>query len=204
MKIVIPHQSLLGIMRWSQRFLLAGGVSLLLYCGFVVMDAWIFQRTAQRQLESLLTERRTVPSPGATLKTAKHFARHLAKDLPLTGEGALIGRLEIPRLELSVMVVQGTSRTTLGRAAGHIPGTALPGELGNVGVSAHRDTFFRPLRNIRQDDIITITTLSDQYHYRVVSTKVVNPLDVAVLAPGRGEILTLVTCYPFNFVGAAP
>jgi sortase A len=118
--------------------------------------------------------------------------------------GSLIGRIEIPRLGLSVIVVEGVDRLILRRSVGHIPGTALPGQPGNVGISGHRDTFFRPLRNIRQDDIITLTTLLGEYRYRVVSTKVVSPSDVAVLDPSENEILTLVTCYPFYFVGRAP
>jgi len=190
MKIVIPRQQMLGILRWSQRLLLAGAVSLFLYCGFVATDSWIFQRREHRRLEHLLTEHLL---PGAS---QKHF--------PPSGEGSLIGRIDIPRLQLSVMVAQGTGTTTLRRAAGHILGTALPGEPGNIGVSGHRDTFFRPLRNIRENDIITMTTLKGEYRYRVVSTKIVAPSDVAVLAPSRKEILTLVTCYPFYFVGPAP
>jgi sortase A len=73
-----------------------------------------------------------------------------------------------------------------------------------VGISGHRDRFFRPLRNIRQNDIITLTTLLGEFRYRVVSTRIVNPEDVAVLDPSGDEILTLVTCYPFYFVGSAP
>ena len=95
-------------------------------------------------------------------------------------------------------------RLALRRAAGHIKGTALPGTSGNVGIAGHRDTLFRPLRHIRQDDVITLTTLQGLYRYRVVSTKVVSPYDVAVLNPDGREILTLVTCYPFHFVGPAP
>ena len=80
----------------------------------------------------------------------------------------------------------------------------MPGQPGNVGIAGHRDTFFRPLRNIQRDDIITLTTLRGEYRYRVVSTKMVSPADVAVLNPDGKEILTLVTCYPFYFVGSAP
>jgi sortase A len=116
----------------------------------------------------------------------------------------LIGRIEIARLGLSVMVVEGDDGKTLRRAAGHVPGTALPGQPGNVGITGHRDTFFRPLRNIQLDDVITLTTLQGEYRYRVVSTEVVSPEDVAVLEPTGGEILTLMTCHPFYFVGAAP
>jgi sortase A len=93
---------------------------------------------------------------------------------------------------------------TLRRAAGHIPGTGLPGQPGNIGISGHRDTFFRPLRNIRQDDVITLTTVAGIYSYRVVSIWIVTPSDASVLDPSADEVLTLITCYPFYFVGPAP
>jgi sortase A len=102
------------------------------------------------------------------------------------------------------MVVEGTTTIALRRAAGHIARTGMPGVAGNVGIAAHRDTFFRPLRNIRKNDIVTLTTVGAAYRYRVVSTKVVDPSDVSVLNPSEDEILTLVTCYPFYFVGSAP
>ena len=101
-------------------------------------------------------------------------------------------------------MMEGTSAATLRRAAGHIAGTALPGQPGNAGISAHRDTFFLPLRNIQKQDIITFTTPLGDFRYRVVSTQVVTPDDIAVLNPSRNEVLTLVTCYPFYFVGSAP
>ncbi len=116
----------------------------------------------------------------------------------------LIGRIDIERLGVSVIVIEGSSPTVLRRAAGHIEGTALPGQPGNVGISAHRDTFFRPLRNIRKNDVITLTTPNGEYRYRVLSTQVVNPRDIAVLSPNGDQVLTLVTCYPFYFVGPAP
>ena len=115
-----------------------------------------------------------------------------------------MGRLEIPRLGMSVVLTEGTEGATLRHAAGHIFGTALPGRAGNVGIAGHRDTLFRPLRNIRQDDLIMLTTLQGEYRYRVVSTKIVSPSDVAVLKSDEHEILTLVTCHPFYFVGLAP
>jgi sortase A len=101
-------------------------------------------------------------------------------------------------------VAEGVDKLTLRRAVGHIPGTGMPGEPGNVGLAAHRDTFFRPLQNIRRGDAITLTTLAGEYRYRVVSTKIVSPLDVGVLDPSGSEVLTLVTCYPFYFIGPAP
>jgi sortase A len=116
----------------------------------------------------------------------------------------LIGRMEVPRLGLSAIVMEGTSASILRRAVGHIEGTALPGQAGNAGLSGHRDTFFRPLRKIEPNDIITLTTTEGEYRYRVLSTSIVGPDDVAVLDSTEDEILTLVTCYPFYFVGPAP
>src|SRR5208282_3170876 len=116
----------------------------------------------------------------------------------------VIGRLDIPRLKLSVMVREGADEGTLRRAVGHIPGTAMPGKLGNVGLAGHRDTFFRALRSIREDDAIEFQTTHGTFHYIVKSTKVVSPRDVSVLAASGGENLTLVTCYPFYYVGSAP
>jgi sortase A len=178
------------ILRWTQRLLFACAVLLLGYCTFVLVSAWIFQKRANATLERLVRDRAAAPAS--------------PKEAPLVVSGDLIGRIEIPRLSLSVVVVEGTDKPALRRAAGHIAGTGLPGQPGNVGIAAHRDTFFRPLRNIQRNDIVTLTTLRGEYRYRVVSTKVVNPYDVAVLNPDTNEILTLVTCYPFYFVGPAP
>ena len=103
------------------------------------------------------------------------------------------------------MVREGIDGRTLNLAIGHIPSTALPGRPGNVGLAAHRDTLFRGLKDVRGDDEITLSTLNREYTYRVVWYKVVNPTAVDVLKPAAGEeTLTLVTCYPFYFVGNAP
>jgi sortase A len=179
-------------LRWTQLLLFTVALSLLAYCGFILIDAWNFQRTERRQLERVLP----------ALQEAGYATP--PKNPPPAVKGDLIGLIKVPRLGLSVIVVEGTSARILRRAAGHIPGTALPGQPGNVGISGHRDTFFQPLEKIRPDDIITLTTLFGEYRYRVVSTKVVNPYDVTVLKSGRKEILTLVTCFPFYFVGPAP
>ncbi len=112
-------------------------------------------------------------------------------------EGDLFGRLEIPRLNFSVMVMEGITSRTLRLGAGHIPGTAL-------GIAAHRDSFFRPLKDIQIDDTIRFTTPDGASDYRVVSTKIVMPRDVSVLNPEPPNTLTLVTCYPFFYIGPAP
>ena len=188
------QQSRRRILQWTQRVLFTGAVSMFGYDGFVLMDAWVFQSRQDRRLDHLLADRQPSQVSPADSRGV----------LSTVATGGVIGRIEVPRLSLSVIVAEGVDTATLQRAAGHIPGTALPGQPGNIGISGHRDTFFRPLRNIQQHDIITVTTLHGVYRYRVVSIKVTGPSDVAVLDPGKNEILTLVTCHPFYFVGSAP
>ena len=116
----------------------------------------------------------------------------------------LIGRIEIPRLNVAAVVREGVDAKTLRRAAGHVPGTALPGEDGSVALAAHRDSFFRGLRDVRKDDRIILTTTEGTYEYAVRSTEIVTPEDVEVLEPRARREVTLITCYPFQYVGKAP
>ncbi|MGH9868086.1 MAG: class D sortase [Candidatus Polarisedimenticolia bacterium] len=131
--------------------------------------------------------------------------RRRAYEASLSREASLpIGRLEIPSIDLSVMILPGTDDWTLNRAVGHIHGTALPGEPGNVGIAGHRDGFFRGLRKVQAGERIYLTTLAGSYEYVVEEIQVVLPTDVHVLEPARSPSLTLVTCYPFYHVGTAP
>ena len=156
------------------------------YTGWIYFDEYWHQR---EESEALDKERESPPAPKP----------------PSRPEGPMRARLSIPRLSLSTMVEEGVTESTLRRSAGHIPGTALPGRPGNVGVAAHRDSHFRSLSGIRARDQILLTTLEGDYRYEVMSTKIVSPEDVTVLAPTKGQnTLTLVTCYPFYFVGHAP
>jgi len=123
---------------------------------------------------------------------------------PDLAEGDLIGRLEVPRLRISVMVLQGVEDKTLVAGAGHVPGTPSPGSTGNVVIAAHRDTFFRSLERVVPGDRIRIDTATWRHAYIVESTEVVDPNETRVMeSRGRPE-LTLITCYPFHFVGPAP
>jgi sortase A len=198
-RITVKKGTLGALLRSGQWTLGAAAVLMLGYCGFVLADSWMFQNRERRQLDQLLHDRQSESREAS--QAASPVSR---KREPLPLLDGLIGRIEIQSLSLSVIVMEGTGRTILRRAVGHIPGTALPGQPGNIGISGHRDTFFRPLRNIHRDDLITLTTLEGEYRYRVVSAKVVGPNDVAVLDSGGNEILTLVTCYPFYYVGPAP
>ncbi|MCM2269177.1 MAG: class D sortase, partial [Thermoanaerobaculia bacterium] len=118
--------------------------------------------------------------------------------------GEPIARLEIPGAGVSAVVAAGTDARTLRRGVGHIDGTALPGELGNIGLAGHRDTVFRGLRKLRPGDRIRLVTAGEAIEYTVESLLTVTPDRSDVLDPSPLPTLTLVTCYPFDFVGPAP
>jgi len=182
-------------LRWSRNAFLIAGVLALGYSGFVLLDTKLYQAYQTRRFQQQLSSvRPAIASTGGV--------RALPPVAPTPGE--TLGRIEIARLGLAAMILEGTDRRTLRRAVGHIPGTPLPGQQGNVAITGHRDTFFRPLRNIHNNDEITLTTLNGTYRYLVDSTQVVPPKDTQVLDDSDDTILTLVTCYPFYFVGPAP
>ena len=200
-----------AFLRWSQRLFFLIGILALGYVGFVLVDAKLYQAYQnwrfQQDLEGLkppVSSGEYLPLPGLPPTLAK-ADRANAESLRMAGrEGSPLGRIEIGAIGLEVMILEGTGDDTLRRAVGHIPGTSLPGQEGNVAIAGHRDTFFRPLRNIQKDDEITLTTLNGSYRYRVDSIRVVEPEDIEVLDDSDDAVLTLVTCYPFYFVGAAP
>jgi sortase A len=177
-----------GYARWMQRLLFVAGLLILGYCGAVWMNSKLRQAEGNRELDRALA-RGTTPAPIPKI------------EIP---EGGLIGRVEIPNLHLSAVVFQGADSAVLDRGVGHVDSSALPGEPGNVVLAAHRDTFFRSLRNIRKGDRVTVTTESGPRDYEVSSTEVVKPTETSVLNPTAEPTLTLITCYPFYYVGHAP
>jgi sortase A len=119
--------------------------------------------------------------------------------------GSLIGMLDVPRLELSTPVIQGDDTRTLKRAVGHLPDTPMPWDEGNSAIAGHRDGLFRPLKDVKVGDEIRFRTTRAEYRYRVKKTTIVKPDDLSVLAPQDDPAtLTLITCYPFYYVGTAP
>jgi len=119
-------------------------------------------------------------------------------------EGAPVGRLRIPRLGVDLAVFEGVSDAVLRRGPGHVPRTALPGATGNCVIAAHRDGFFRPLRNARSGDRVVLSTSSGEREYRLWKRRVVEPTEVSAMRPTDGPRLTLLTCYPFSWIGPAP
>ena len=122
----------------------------------------------------------------------------------LQEEPPTLAILRIPRLKLEVPVYDGTSDAVLDLAAGRIEDTALPGTPGNVGIAAHRDGFFRVLKDINEGDALVLDTPASTEQYRVEWIRITTPEDVSVLDPTPGSAVTLVGCYPFYHVGAAP
>lgn len=188
------------LMRWiSNAFLISGVLSIAVFCSLWA-QSYLFQRRAERLIDRQIAAFRSKASGGSESTLSESFST--------TGQAikddSLIGELEIPRLGVSVAVLQGVGDRTLRVAAGHVPETALPGQLGNVAIAAHRDTFFRALRNIRDGDEITLQTATGEYEYQVNASWVVKPQQVEVLAPTPYRSLTLITCYPFYLVGSAP
>ena len=175
------------LMHTLERVLLAIGVVALGWYATVTVSSAREQAALSRELESA---RR---APAAFVRTPSRLPAR-----------ALVGRIEIPRIKLSAVAREGVDVRTLRGSVGHVPGTALPGDTGNAAFAAHRDTFFAPLRDVRRGDEVLVTTPAAVHRYAVVSTRIVDPSDVAVLRPTDGRTLTLVTCYPFDYVGSAP
>jgi sortase A len=121
---------------------------------------------------------------------------------PVRGEW--VARLNAPSVGLAATILEGSDDSTLARGAGHIEYTPLPGQPGNVGIAGHRDTTFRAVRHVQIGDVLELTTSERVYRYVTTKTFVVEPEDVYVLDPGDRPMLTLVTCYPFEFIGHAP
>jgi|SRR5687767_430256 len=190
-----PRRSAL---RWLERLLLVIGIACLGYYGYVSAESALYQAYETRELDAILASVPPAPPAASSGPAVTVTPRTVPK------AGSAVGRLEIPRLGISAVVRAGSDARTLRLAVGHIPGTALPGEQGNVGLAAHRDTFFRRLGEIREDDEVRMVTAEGTFTYRVQGTQVVNPSDVWVLNPTDAPALTLVTCYPFTYVGSAP
>jgi sortase A len=186
------------ILTFFHYFLFVLGCGALGYYAMVAAAATYYQAQSREQLHEatarLVESQMSSLDPRLSLGSSLHVGSGMA----------LLGRLDVPRIGLSAMVADGTSSRVLRLAIGHVPGTAVPGSLGNVALVAHRDTFFRRLGELHRGDLIQVTVPGSQYHYKVVFTSIISPSETWVLQPATGQTLTLITCYPFHFVGAAP
>ena len=211
--------------RWTEWFFFIAGILLLGVWAWSVAskaiyqdwESWVFDRRLRGQqptIRDYLVQTRDritadirgwiglEPTPQLLIPRI-HIQRPPRRPV-LPDENGVLGRLNIPRLHLSAMVREGDDDKILRLALGHIPGTAMPGQSGNVAVAGHRDTLFRGLQKINKNDLILFETVAGNYSYQVETTQIVRPKDVSVLKAGTYPELTLVTCYPFYYIGSAP
>lgn len=173
------------LLRVCGTLLVMAGSAALVWCGVSLARTYFFQKRSAAVL-------------GHEMLPAKVTASLRPKP------GTLLGNIGIPRVGVSSVILEGADDDVLDLSVGHIPGTAMPGESGNVALAGHRDTFFRGLRNIHKSDDILLTTSNGNQLYEVDSTRIVSPEDVDVLNDAGRPLLTLVTCYPFHYIGSAP
>ena len=172
-------------------------------CGAVLLAAWLLP-TAYGTLSARMTLARFQEQHAETTSWApgrvQAYRRALSVALP-----APVAVLHLPTAHLDVPVLEGTSATVLNRGAGHLQGTAAPGSSsGNIVIAGHRDGFFRRLKNLAVGDTIQLARKDGTATYRVEDLRVVERTDTAALQPTHTPTLTLVTCYPFFYLGAAP
>lgn len=184
-----------GALRGVERFTFAAGACLLAWPVFVAAESAVAQWTGERELARVAqTPRETIVQRKTTNPSIRPGPR----------AGSVIGKFQIPRLKLSYVLLEGTDNRTLDKSIGHVEGTALIGEAGNIGIAGHRNTHFRKLEWIRRGDEIIVSSPVGEYRYLVEWVRLFTPDDVEVLDREHGPAVTLVTCFPFEYVGAAP
>ena len=200
-----------------RNLLLWLGLGCLGYCAYMLgmerlnqsYDNWVFEQHIAGRRNADVADYLRERSPLTFLVKDESTTPSVTPTAPATQpttprHDALLGRIEISRLNLSAMVREGVDAKTLSNSVGHVPSTPLPGHSGNFALAAHRDTLFRALKDIRREDLITFESQNQTYTYRVYHTMIVKPTDVAVLQSDGHESLTLITCYPFYYIGSAP
>jgi sortase A len=178
--------------------LIVGGL-LLAWPTFLYIKSTFVQRSGSRQIDQAyeLSKKRAPEKPSLIPPLRTRAPRPVKK-------GSVIAKFEIPRLDMSFVVLEGTDAGTLDKSIGHVESTAEPGEYGNIGIAGHRNTHFRKMEWIRRGDEILLKSPEDQYRYVVDSIRLVTPDDVEVLDDSLGPAVTIVTCFPFEYVGHAP
>src|SRR3954454_6005463 len=191
----IPARRISLMLRAFQQVTLIAGLCLVLWPCYVMAESRWVQYVGAMQLAAATREQRETivpPKPsGSSSRTSLQ-------------RGRVLGQFEVPRLKLSYVLLEGTDNRTLDKSIGHVEGTGLPGESGNISIAGHRNTHFRKLEWIRRGDEIVVTSPSGQYRYRVEWMRLFRPDDIGVLDAAHGPAVTLITCFPFEYVGSAP
>ena len=189
-----------SLLKFLERAFLIAGVGMIALASIIHIDAKAHRQSALNEFERI---RDQVEPPDDMAewsdKRKAEYLESIQKDA-----GSTLAVLRIPSRDIEVPILDSTSDLALNRGAGHVEGTALPGTVGNIAVAAHRDGFFRGLKDIQIGDEIELTTLDGQQTFVVSKLDIVDPYQVSVLDPTDEPVLTLITCYPFYFVGSAP
>ena len=201
-------------LRWCQGMCFILGGLALAYVAFAYLDATIYQNRRNRQLDQALQEQELqlplkngAQNPDLSLSVGIESERSRSDDRDIAAArdvDTTLGRVQVSTIGLAVMVLEGIDGRTLRRGVGHVPGTSLPGEQGNVVIAGHRDTFFRELRNLNRNDEIDFETRRGSFRYSVDFIQIVESDNTRILDTSDESILTLITCYPFQFIGPAP
>ena len=205
----------LRVLQWS--FIFAGLILVGFWAGVRIQGA-LGKDTDIRRFEAARRELRETTTPAPIPTPSPVLESDLPVDTSLWAEGRIeeyqeslhhsfvttLAILRIPKINLEVAVLSGTSELVLNRGVGHIVGTPLPGEGGNVGIAGHRDGYFRGLKDVAEGDLIELETLTGNEEYAITELLLVDPPDIWVLEPTENPAITLVTCYPFYYVGSAP
>ena len=172
---------------WFSRGLIATGLVCLGWVALVTSEATLFRRTQLQAMVHMTAETTDAATAPVSLPP-----------------GTPLGVLSIPRIGFAEAVAEGENESTLSIAIGHLPDTPMPWHPGNSGFAGHRSTHFRPLKDVQTGDELVLRTPYGTFRYVVRQTLIVDPSEVSVLAPATGRQLTLVTCYPFTYIGTAP
>jgi len=190
-----------SLVHWGERGAWLVGIGCLLFYAAACTQTALFQTREKAAFdEALLASIHSEEHDTSGWSSARVEHYQEVSGAPVTA----LARLDVPDASVSVMVLPGTDETTLNRAVGHIEGTPTPGEAGNVGIAGHRDGFFRGLKKLEAGDRLSMTTLEGVAQYEVASIEIVEPRAVEVLDQTPYDAITLVTCYPFYYVGDAP
>ena len=200
------------LLRRLSRVSMLTGLALIAWPVYVTTDSAIAQWSGRRQLAHVIEKAHAMP-PKTTVGDQRQTDQQETIVVrtpgtipgPAVAPGTVLGQFEVPRLGLSYVLLEGTDNRTLGRSVGHVEGTGLPGSPGNIGIAGHRDTHFRKLEWIHRDDEIVLTSRDGARDvYRVEWSRLFKPGDIQVLDESHGPALTLITCFPFEYVGSAP
>jgi sortase A len=211
MVVRVRLQSLgrLLVRRTANLLVLAGALGVLIWV-WALSDGALYQHVQEVEFASNAAPAPTGGGKSLVAPPGEDALPSLLPGLPhrnilrdILRDPRILGRLEIPNVHLTVMIRDGDDATTLRRAVGHLSSSALPGEAGNFVLLGHRDTFFRPLRDIAHGDAVTVRTRHGKFTYVVDSIQVL-PAEAVTIARGPEAVATLITCYPFDFIGSAP